>query len=230
MTTPGQGVEKRRSTEHARNTVARPPCRIRGHDRHPGRGLRQCGDTHPAPSATAAPTPAPTQAATAAPYAALTYPSAGGEVDCAGQTFNGQAYVGELKQIKALDAKTVEFTLCTPDVAFVSKVAFASVPVFDADWLAKAVADGSFLDKPNGTGPYRLKEWTKGERMVLEANPDYWGDKPQVPNLVFGGAPRRPSGWSSWVARRRRDRQPRHRRHRHDPGGFRASGSNRGRR
>ncbi len=138
----------------------------------------------PAP-ATAPPTAAPTAApATEAPYTALTYPSTG-EVDCAAQTFNGQAYVGELKQIKALDAKTVEFTLCTPDVAFLSKVAFASVPVFDADWLAKAVADGSFLDKPNGTGPYKLKEWTKGERMVLEANPDYWGDKAQVPNLVF---------------------------------------------
>ncbi len=136
----------------------------------------------PAPATAAPPTAAP---ATEVPFEALTYPSTGGDVDCAAQKFNGQDYVGELKQIKALDAKTVEFTLCTPDVAFLSKVAFASVPVFDSDWLAQAVADGSFLDKPNGTGPYTLKEWTKGDRMVLEANPNYWGDKAQVPNLVF---------------------------------------------
>jgi ABC-type transport system substrate-binding protein len=24
-----------------------------------------------------------------------------------------------------------------------------------------------------GTGPYRLKQWTRGQRIVLEANPDY---------------------------------------------------------
>ena len=32
---------------------------------------------------------------------------------------------------------------------------------------------------PVGTGPYILKSWTAGDRMVLEKNPDYW-DKDQV--------------------------------------------------
>ncbi len=28
-----------------------------------------------------------------------------------------------------------------------------------------------------GTGPYKFVEWMRGDRMVLEANPDYWGGK-----------------------------------------------------
>ena len=31
------------------------------------------------------------------------------------------------------------------------------------------------FDHTDGTGPYSLKEWTKGQRIVLEANPTYWG-------------------------------------------------------
>jgi peptide/nickel transport system substrate-binding protein len=38
---------------------------------------------------------------------------------------------------------------------------------------------------PMGTGPYRLKEWVKGERVVLEANAQYWGGKPDVDEFVF---------------------------------------------
>src|SRR4051795_6489311 len=34
-------------------------------------------------------------------------------------------YKGELAKIQAVDAQTVKFTLCTPDVAFPSKGAFA---------------------------------------------------------------------------------------------------------
>lgn len=30
-----------------------------------------------------------------------------------------------------------------------------------------------------GTGPYKLREWLKGNRVVLERNPDYWGPRPE---------------------------------------------------
>ena len=29
------------------------------------------------------------------------------------------------------------------------------------------------MDHPVGTGPYRLASWTRGQRIVLEANPDF---------------------------------------------------------
>ena len=78
----------------------------------------------PAPATPAPATQAPTAAPTPVPFTGMTYPESG-TVDCAAKTFNGTAYTGEIKQIKAIDAKTVEFTLCTPDVAFLQKVAMA---------------------------------------------------------------------------------------------------------
>ncbi|TVQ38900.1 MAG: ABC transporter substrate-binding protein [Geminicoccaceae bacterium] len=37
----------------------------------------------------------------------------------------------------------------------------------------------------NGTGPYKLAQFTRGDRIVLEANPDYWGDAPAFERVVL---------------------------------------------
>src|SRR4029079_9251128 len=49
----------------------------------------------------------------------------------------------------------------------------------------KHAPDKSILEQPNGTGPYNLKAWDKGNRITFEANPDYWGTAPKTPNLEF---------------------------------------------
>lgn len=44
----------------------------------------------------------------------------------------------------------------------------------------------AFFDNPVGTGPFRFVEWTRGEEIVLEANPDYWQEGvPRVERLAF---------------------------------------------
>jgi ABC-type transport system substrate-binding protein len=88
----------------------------------------------------------------------------------------------------------VEFQLCQPDVAFLSKIAFTSFAINDSDYLDKHSADKSILLQPNGTGPYKLKTWEKGSRVVFEANPNYWGTKALTPNLEFR--------WSDQAAQR----------------------------
>jgi peptide/nickel transport system substrate-binding protein len=142
----------------------------------------------PSASATTPSTPPASQAASEAPYDGMVYPTTG-EAPC------GTApYTGEFKKISALDAHTVEFQLCQPDVAFLSKVAFSAFGIQDSDYLDKHAADKSYLDQPNGTGPYKLKSWEKGQRMVFEANPNYWGTKALTPNLEFR--------WSDQAAQR----------------------------
>ena len=103
------------------------------------------GSASPSPSS-GTPSTAPTTGASApgsvAPYDGVVYPATG-EAPC------GVApYTGEFKKISALDAKTVEFQLCTPDVAFLAKVAFSAFGIQDSDYLDKHAADKSYLDKP----------------------------------------------------------------------------------
>jgi len=93
---------------------------------------------------------------------------------------------GEFSQIKAVDRYTVEFDLCAPDVAFLSKIAFATNGIQDSDWLAKHAPDKSYVKTTNGTGPYMFKEWVSGDHITLVANPNYWGkDKPIAQTLIF---------------------------------------------
>jgi ABC-type transport system substrate-binding protein len=42
---------------------------------------------------------------------------------------------------------------------------------------------------PLSTGPYRLVEWQKGQRMVFEANPYYYDEGPAIPNVIISFIP-----------------------------------------
>ena len=133
--------------------------------------------------------PASQAAASEAPFPeAMTYPESG-EAPC-GQ----EGYTGSIKKITALSRLKVEFQLCAPDPAFLPKVAFSVFGIQDADYLQAHVPDKSILEQPNGTGPYKLGSWEKGNRITFTANPDYWGDAAKTPNLEFR--------WSDQAAQR----------------------------
>ena len=44
-------------------------------------------------------------------------------------------------------------------------------------------------ETPIGTGPFKFVEWVKDDRLVLEANPDYWGGAPELDRVVFRTIP-----------------------------------------
>lgn len=47
----------------------------------------------------------------------------------------------------------------------------------------------SFARKPIGAGPYRLKVWEAGDKIVLEASQTYFLGKPQIEQIVFRTVP-----------------------------------------
>jgi peptide/nickel transport system substrate-binding protein len=55
----------------------------------------------------------------------------------------------------------------------------------DADSLFQPT--GTYgTEHPTGTGPFMFKEWIRGERLVMERNPDYWGEfEGNVDTLIF---------------------------------------------
>ncbi len=95
-------------------------------------------------------------------------------------------YGGEFKSIEAVDEYTVKFSLCFPDPAFPSKVAFNVFSIADKESLDAAAGNSvKMSDEAVGTGPFVLKSWTRGDNVTYEANPDYWGTKPAIKTLIF---------------------------------------------
>ena len=113
------------------------------------------------------------------------YPNYGEGVDCEAKTFNGTPYGGNIQQIEATGDLEVVFTLCAPDGAFLPKVAFSAFGIQDADYIIENWESGALRDQPNGTGPYKLQDWRRGEEMILTANEDYWGEAPLTPTVVL---------------------------------------------
>ncbi len=67
---------------------------------------------------------------------------------------------------------TVTFNLGTPSVAFPDLLAGSSGYIESP--TAVATLGDAFANQPVGTGPFRLAEFTPGERVVLEAYDGYW--------------------------------------------------------
>ena len=74
--------------------------------------------------------------------------------------------------IKAIDPYTVEFTLTSPDVTFLNKMAINFAFIVPKEEVEKSGVN--FGHEPVGTGPFKLTEWVTGQRLVFERNPDYF--------------------------------------------------------
>jgi ABC-type transport system substrate-binding protein len=87
--------------------------------------------------------------------------------------------------LEALDELTVKFTLCAPDPAFPSKVAFSAFNIQSSDYLEATGGTGELVDHPIGTGPYMLEEWVRGDSLTLKRFDGYWGGPAPMETLVF---------------------------------------------
>jgi peptide/nickel transport system substrate-binding protein len=94
-------------------------------------------------------------------------------------------YGGEFFTIEALDELTVKFTLCVPDPAFPSKIAFSAFPINDTAYLKATGGGGDIVDNPVGTGPYKIENWNRGSELVMTRFDDYWGEAAKADTLIF---------------------------------------------
>lgn len=105
-----------------------------------------------------------------------------------------EEYGGQLQKIEAVDEQTVKFTLCQPDVAFPSKVAFSAFGILPSEYIEETGGGLQLSAEPIGTGPYKLQEWDRGNQLILEKNEDYWGEPAKSDTVVFR--------WSAEAAQR----------------------------
>ncbi len=91
-------------------------------------------------------------------------------------------------RIETPDAATVVVHTKKPDPLLPARLAFYGGQIVPKRYVEQAGND-AFNQKPVGTGPVRFVSWTKDDRLVLEANPDYWGGKIDVDRVVFRPVP-----------------------------------------
>jgi peptide/nickel transport system substrate-binding protein len=53
----------------------------------------------------------------------------------------------------------------------------------------EAVGSDAFTRAPVGTGPFKFVEWRANDRIVLEANDDYWRGRPALDQVIFRTVP-----------------------------------------
>jgi len=84
-----------------------------------------------------------------------------------------------IASVDVIDPHHVAFNLVAPSPVLFSLLGERpGFMVSPTAWQQRGPAFGS---APVGTGAFVLKEWTRGSRVVLERNPDYW--QPGLPHL-----------------------------------------------
>jgi peptide/nickel transport system substrate-binding protein len=98
-----------------------------------------------------------------------------------------------IDNIETPDERTAEITLSAPNSTFLPRLAYTVATIVPSDGTYPAPSDSieeedaeeaeqaaeEFVNEDLiGSGPYTVADFSEGESITLEANPDYWGDAP----------------------------------------------------
>ncbi len=100
------------------------------------------------------------------------------------QNAAGRATLSVIDRVVAVEPHVVEFHLHHPWPAFLLMMGSTSIagPIPSA----ANVEAGRQNRHPVGTGPFRLAQWSSGDRLVVERFPDYWAaDEINLDRVVF---------------------------------------------
>ncbi|WP_440945109.1 ABC transporter substrate-binding protein [Methanosarcina sp. T3] len=91
---------------------------------------------------------------------------------------SGSLDLSMLENAVAVDDYTVEFNLNDPQATFINKLASLGI-------VPEHAYNESYGQNPIGSGPYRFVQWDKGQQVIFEANPDYYGQEPYFKKITM---------------------------------------------
>lgn len=103
--------------------------------------------------------------------------------DIVGARDKARGRADEVSGIEVVDDRTLRVTIDAPKPYFLQKLTYPTAFVVDRREIESNPRNWTL--KPNGTGPFKLKEWRLGERIVLEKNEDYHLGAPKVDEVHF---------------------------------------------
>jgi len=94
----------------------------------------------------------------------------------------GYMYSDIDKMVK-IDDYTVKLVLKCINASIMTSLAMFTVNVVSPSNAEKWGEDA--FKNPAGTGPFKLVEWVKDDHITLEANDNYWRERPSLDRLIF---------------------------------------------
>ena len=102
--------------------------------------------------------------------------------------FNAMDMPNLIKSIEKVDDMTVKFVLNKPESPTVANLAMDFASIVSEEYANKLMGMGQqtmLNQQPIGTGPFQWVAYQKDAVIRYKANPDYWGGKQPIDDLVF---------------------------------------------
>jgi peptide/nickel transport system substrate-binding protein len=93
-------------------------------------------------------------------------------------TLEVASYLNDVKEVKALSSTKVQIRTKTPLAIFLNKLNNVLI-------VSSGTTTSALGMSVNGTGPYKLQEWTPGKVIRLTKNMHYWGTKPALTKVTY---------------------------------------------
>lgn len=90
----------------------------------------------------------------------------------------GEVDLSMLEKATALNNETVEFKLNDNQATFINKLVVIGI-------VPEHAYGENYGQNPIGSGPYKFVKWDKGQQVIFEANPDYYGETPYFKKLTI---------------------------------------------
>ena len=98
-------------------------------------------------------------------------------------------YLSSVAKVEAVDPHTVKITTKGPSPVLLANLSM--VPIMSKKDASGPAPEGKTTVELNrgdglvGTGPYKFVSWKRGDSIVLERNPNYWGKKPAWDKVIY---------------------------------------------
>lgn len=89
---------------------------------------------------------------------------------------------GPVEKVEALDRYTLKVVYKEPYAPALESWGMGIIPKHILE--GKDITDEKYSRNPIGTGPYKLKEWVTGQKIVLEVFDDYFEGRPKIDKYI----------------------------------------------
>src|SRR5918996_1808476 len=92
--------------------------------------------------------------------------------------FETAPYVSNVAQVSAIDHNSVRIQTKYPTAILLNKLCF--IPI-----VPNGASSSSLIERANGTGSYRVKNWERKKQITFLRNDKYWGKPPEIAEATF---------------------------------------------